>query len=126
MELIKGIARAIASLFGGADPKAGDKLSSSLDNVEKSLGPLGSALESVRNGLRKFFDFLQPILEKVKDVFGKIGDAIMDGLKGINYDKVMTFIQTTFLGGLAIGIKKLLGGIGIDVTGGTIDICQGK
>ena len=128
LELLKAMASAIASLFSGGDPATGKEISKTFDEMSESLGPMGAALESVIKVWEKFFEvaqdianFLQPILEDVVEVFKAIGDAVIEGLEGIDYDKVMTAIQTTFLVGLAIGVKKLLGGIGLDMTGGMVD-----
>ncbi len=128
LELLKAITGSIGDLFEGDSKKAGENFSDSMKNMQDSLGPLGKVLDVVVEAWEKFLglvqnvaDTLAPVYEGVKKIFSKVGDAIIAGLEGIDYDKVMTFIQTTFLGGLAIGVKKLLGGIGIDFTGGALD-----
>jgi len=128
LELLTAITASIGDLFKGDSAKAGENFSESMTKMKDSLGPLGKVLDVVVEAWEKFLGLVQnvaetlaPVYEGVKKIFSKVGDAIITGLEGINYDKVMTFIQTTFLGGLALGVKKLLGGIGIDFTGGALD-----
>ena len=128
LELLKAISSAIAGLFGGGDPASADEISASFDQMAESAGPLGEVLKALARVWEQFFnvmeqigEFILPILEDIRDVFASIGDAVVEGLEGVDYDKVMTAIQTTFLGGLALGVKKLLGGIGLDLTGGMVD-----
>jgi len=120
---LKNLSNLLSGLFSGdAEGAAND-----LDSLKKSLGPLGRILdgvtrawESFKDTLEEVVDVVRPVVVKVHDIFASIGHAIVNGLKSVSYDDVMTFIQTTFLGGIAVGVKKLLKGIGIDFSGGAI------
>jgi tape measure domain-containing protein len=124
-KVLENISKLIKGLFDGGDS---GNAASQFDALKDSLGPLAPILDGVNRAWNEFKDTLDqvvevvaPIVEKVHDVFAKVGDAIVSGLKSVNYEDVMTFIQTTFLGGIAIGVKKLLKGIGLDLTGGALD-----
>jgi tape measure domain-containing protein len=131
LRLLQGVADALTSLFsGGSEQRASSirETAIAFDELTGMLEPLRRVLKAVVDIWDKFLnitadvaDTLAPILTEIADIFSHIGDAIMEGLENVSYDEIMTFIQTTFLGGLAVGIKKLLGGIGIDLTGGGLE-----
>jgi tape measure domain-containing protein len=127
LKLLTGIAGAIFNLFGGVDAGGGDKVAGSMDKVKGAADPLASALDTLKqawdgfqNLLSDAKDFVSPWLDKIANALGSIGDAIGNALEGGNFDHVMTTLQTGFIGGIFLALKKGLGGFGGKL-GGVLD-----
>lgn len=118
LEIITSIASAIGGLFGGS----GDTFSAptgEMDKFGKVLTPIDQLVTRIKEAWASFTKVFNgakgtfsPWIEKIGQAFSDIGSAISDALKGGNFDKVMTTLQTGFIGGIFFAIKKAIGGGG--------------
>lgn len=124
VELLKGLAGAIGDLFG-ADTDSSD-IESSLDGVKTSAKPLADILDK----LSASWDTLVEALNDVKGAVAPVLNSIVDEIRGfaglvanaietMDWDSVFLALQTTFIGGLFLAIKKAIGG-GIEGIGGGV------
>jgi tape measure domain-containing protein len=126
IKLLGMLGDALGSLFEGGGDSSG--LSSSMDDMEKSLNPLTIALNAVSKGwnaflgvLEKVKDALGPMVQEIGAAFGGIGSAIANALVDADFEKFFDVIQTTLIGGIFLAIKKgFSGGVNIDLGGGVL------
>lgn len=117
IHLIEALAGAIANLFGGDHEGAANGLTKSLDDVNAHLGPLKKVIEvlsGVWDGLVTLMgrakDALQPWFDVMVGKLSGLGDVIANAFKNMDFEKVMSGIQTGLIAGLLVTLKKALGG----------------
>ena len=125
IKLLQGLAKALASVFGGSNSSAGEGAAKSFDDLGASLGPLAGLAEVVSaawNALMGVFakvgDLLQPVIGGFRDFGNQIANALSTG----GFENVFDVIQTALIGGIFLTIKKALGqGMNVDLGGGLME-----
>jgi tape measure domain-containing protein len=128
LELIRGLAAGLSSLFSSSDVGGAKQHIQDLKEFGKVLSPVERGITAVKEAWKKFSDvFAQfkqmasPWLDQISGVFSNLGTSIADGIKNANFDKVLLAFQTTFLGGIFLTLKKAVtGGKSFDITGGAL------
>ena len=125
IKLLQGLAKALASVFGGSNSSAGEGAAKSFDDLGASLGPLAGLADAVSaawNGLMGIFGKIGDILQPVTDSFANFGNEVANALKTGGFENVFDVIQTALIGGIFLTIKKALGqGLNVDLGGGLVD-----
>lgn len=129
LNLIISLARAIANLFTGSDPRAADGLNQALDNANARLGPLKRVIEVVVEAWDKLTGAmgaaktaLEPWFDKLVDTMSGFADSVANVFKNMSFDQVMSAIQTGLIGGILVMLKKQLGSGGVlSSLSGTLD-----
>jgi tape measure domain-containing protein len=121
IKLLQVLAQHLSGLFDGFD---GDKAAKGVENVGKKLNPLGRIMDTIRSGgdnLVKMFDHLLdnigPIFDKIFAFFQGVGDAISNGLSGVNFDHALKIVNTGLFAGLLLLLKNFLGKFKSDDSG---------
>ena len=127
IRMLKSIGSAIGSLFSNFE--GGDEAVALVDKFNKRLEPLKSiadrgrdAMDALSRALQRFFEFLRPFVDRVREAFGGLGEAIANSIKTGDFDKVLDVVNTGLLGGIVLLLKKFTsGGINVDLGGGLVD-----
>lgn len=116
IHLIGALVGAIANLFGGDHEGAANGLTKSLDDVNAHLGPLKQVIEvlsKVWDGLVTLMgrakDALQPWFDVMVGKLSGLGDTIANAFKNMDFEKVMSTVQTGLIAALLVTLKKALG-----------------
>jgi tape measure domain-containing protein len=125
IKLLQGLAKALASVFGGSNSSAGQGAAKSFDELGASLGPLAGLADIVSsawNGLMSVFAALGDLLAPVIGGFRDFGNQVANALSTGGFENVFDVIQTALIGGIFLTIKKALGeGFGVDFGGGFME-----
>ena len=129
LELIKAIASAVSDMFKGTDSGGADRLGEAMANLTDKSTPLGKVVNTVRDAWARFVNILnkvkeavEPMLTRVAEKLADFGSLVADAFKSADYSDVLAAIETTFIGGIFIAIKKAIGGgIGLDIGGGALE-----
>lgn len=112
IKLLQFVGSLIGALFSGFSSSNAVK---GIGDVTKKLGPLGKLGQIMQAVWSKVFDVLdnvwnafQKLAPKFAAFFSTLGKAIGDGLGGINFDDVLSTINTGLFAGLVLLIKKLV------------------
>lgn len=122
------IAAAIASLFGGFDPKSSAGISGAIGSITDKLPPLQKITDSVSKAWDKFVGILQnavpiftPLIQGLGNLFGSIVTFLTNSLQNMNFGAILHAIDTGLLVGIFVLFKKFFGGSSLkDVLGGGI------
>ena len=132
LQLLGNVAGLISGLFGGGDAEGASTFAGSVDKVNTALTPAEKLLKNVTRAWEGFKAMLSDIREKVEpwltQAAEKISDfagMIADAIKNADWDSVFLALQTSFLGGLFLTVKKALGGGISDIGGGLQDSIKG-
>ena len=125
IKLLQGLAKALASVFGGSNSSAGEGAAKSFDDLGASLGPLAGLAETVSAAwdalmgvFAKVGDLLQPVIGGFRDFGNQVANALSTG----GFENVFEVIQTALIGGIFLTIKKALGqGMNVDLGGGLME-----
>jgi tape measure domain-containing protein len=127
VELLKVLAGYIGDLFGGSDASEAENFAGSMDTVKDSAKPLADILDKLAtawNGLVDVFEKVKaqvkPVLEAVGEEIANIAGIIKSAIEGADWDSVFLALQTTFIGGIFLAVKKALGGGIADIGGGVM------
>lgn len=124
LQLFLGLSSAIFGLFDGADGSKADALKEGIDGVTRVVTPFEAAMARLQKVWHKLVDMFEdakdlvkPWLSKIREEMSRIGDALGSAMDSGNFDHFMTVLQTTFIGGIFLVIKRALsGGLG-QITG---------
>jgi tape measure domain-containing protein len=123
MELIGKLTSGLSHLFGGA---AGGKVAGNMGAIKDAADPLTGALHRLKgawDGLVKLFEqaknLVSPWLDKIGHELSRIGDVIKNAFSGENLGRTTSLIQTAFLGGIFLAIRKAIFG-GVTELGGAV------
>jgi tape measure domain-containing protein len=130
-DIIKALGSAFADLFSGLGSDQVQKAGESVKTVGDKVASLSDVFHHVVDAGKKVIETVNKIFEPFsKAVSGigheiaKIGTAIGNAFTGANFDHLIKVLQTTFLGGIFLTLRKGLTGT-IDVTGGALDKLKG-
>lgn len=131
LKLIVAIGKAIVGMFGGDKGDAAAGLSKSLSDVNDKLGPLKTVIDVVVKLWDKLVDVLgkakaalEPWFDAMVSKLSGFGQLIADAFANMNFDQVMSVIQTGLVGGIFVALKKGLGS-GISVFGDAFEGING-
>ncbi|QFG09132.1 tape measure protein [Arthrobacter phage Sporto] len=100
--------------FKGIDTSG---FTAAMGNLKESLGslkPTGETITKLWDGLvnifKKGLEIGRDMANKFGELFGGFGSGMADAAKGIDFNKILGLLGVGFLGGIAIMIKKFLGG----------------
>jgi tape measure domain-containing protein len=141
LNAIKMLANAMSSLFSGFKKDDADTVSDSIGKIgesgeeaEKGLSLVGNAVTTVGDVFGKFVASIEPTVQKVVDLFTELGHSIVDIFQGINFDAVLSTINTGLFAALTYMahnfMKDFKGGLfnveGLnDIVGNLNDIFEG-
>jgi len=124
IELFSHLAKIIFGLFGGEDDSKASALSGSLDKVGKAAGPLTPILDSLKkawDGIVKVFkeakEKASPWLDHIGEQISNLGATIGNALSNLDFNKAMGALQTAFIGGIFLALKKAISGNSGALTG---------
>jgi tape measure domain-containing protein len=127
--LIISLAKAIGNLFTGDSSNAADNFNNSIDAVNKRLGPFKSIIDTVGDGMHKLADLfsrakqaLEPWFSSMADKAKDFGDSVSQALGSLNFDQVMSGLQTGLMAGIFVTLKKAFAG---GASGGLISSIKG-
>ena len=120
LRIFKNIAEAIGSLFGGErEIKRIDAVTGKVVEFGEALTPLQQIVRRVKNiwgqftdGLEAAKEMVEPWLSQMVEKLKGFGDILADAFRDMDFSKVMQALQTGFIGGIFIMLKKALGGGG--------------
>lgn len=105
----------------GAD-KALENVSDKIAGLSSVTGFLGKVVGWVGDGLKSFFAFASPAIDRVVEAFSGLGPAIAKGFEGLDFGMVLDSINTGLFAGLVLMIKNFMGGgLDFDLTGGFLE-----
>ena len=120
VKLIKFLASAIGSLFGADTKGKGKEFEDTLSGVNKQLTPMKKVVQVVTDAWNGLVDALGQAKEALEPWFSQMvegvkdfGNLLADAFKGMDFDKVMSALQTGFIAGIFVMLKKALGGGGL-------------
>lgn len=133
IQYLKDFKTAMANLFGGMDPKAGDAVSKSVGRISDRIEHLKGLLEKAKdiwrpfgNALSKVADALDTAWQAVERWFAELGSRMAAAMQKGDFSALFDAINTTLLGGIAALIAKWMhGGINVDLTGGVLSSLTG-
>jgi tape measure domain-containing protein len=125
IQLFSQLAHLIGGLFGGGgDDAKATALSGSLDKVGKAAAPLTPIMESLKKAWDGFLHVLQqakdlaaPWLDNVGNLVSNLGTTLADAVKNLDFNKLMGVLQTGFIGGIFLVLKKAIQGSASSLTG---------
>jgi hypothetical protein len=116
LKLLGAVGAAIANLFGGSNADAGSQFESTLDGANAKLKPLKTIIDKVVDGWNAMVDAvgrvkeaLDPFISQIADKLSGVGDLLVDAFKSMDFNKVMSALQTGFIGGIFVVLKKAFG-----------------
>lgn len=126
ISLLKAFIGVIVDLVKGFDGLDGGKIGDIFQKRFAPLGKIGDGISKVWSRLLdilgRVFKVFQPLGDLFSDFFSNLGDAIENGLNGVDYNHILDGVNTGLLAGLVLLFKKFLsGGINIDLGGGVLD-----
>lgn len=121
-DVITDIGSFLMSLGGGSADAASaavGRLSDRFGSLKNLLGRFGD----IWSPLAKALDGVKPILDRawqgIKDWFSNLGDKLAEIFGPGEFDAVLDALNVSLLGGIALALKKFIGGgVGIDLGGG--------
>ena len=130
LELLRNIAGAIGGLFGAETDSSG--VQESLDGVRSSAKPLTDILDKLSGAwdwmvraLNDVAGAVKPVLDKIVTEIQGFAGLVANAIDSMNWDAVFLALQTTFLGGLFLAVKKAIGGGIGDIGGGVLENVNG-
>lgn len=119
LRLITGVASAVFSLFGGVDTSGARALADGMDEVGSAAAPLEQVFTTLRGAWDKLVSIFEdaknlvsPWLTQIGDYLSQFGSLVLEGFQNANFDQLMSFLQTGFVGGIFLAIRKGIGNIG--------------
>jgi tape measure domain-containing protein len=122
LHLLGALTSLLSGLFGGVGKAT--SATDGLNAVKGAAGPLAGVLNTLKkawDGLVQIFqqakDLVSPWLDKIGQELSGLAGIVKHAFEGENFDKVMSTLQTAFLGGLFIVIKKAITGATTELSG---------
>ena len=128
IKLLGKLGHAIGSVFSGFGQQAGGGFTAALGGMGAALTPLQKIMEGFKrvwdrfvSGFSKADTVLQPAIQGIANLFGSLGNAIGNSIRNMNFQSILSAIQTGLLGGIFLVIKKFFSGSKLsDLAGGGI------
>jgi tape measure domain-containing protein len=118
IDLISKFGHAISQAFSGNVIGKGAQSMSLLQRIIENVSYAWDQFVQHIQGAPNIF---KPALEGISQMFGGLGDAIAQALKGANFDAVFKVLEVGLLGGIFLTLKKALsGGLGNALAGGVL------
>jgi len=115
IKLLGVLGGALANLFG-IDLGTTQGLEDSFQGINDKLGPLSRVVDLVSRGLGALERLLggvktalDPWFAQMADKLSTIGDIFSNAFRDLDYDKIMSGLQTGLLAGIMLAIKKAIG-----------------
>lgn len=112
INLIRLLASRLGSLFDGFNSKDATK---SVTGLASNLSPLGKIMDAIASGGDKLvavidngLSHLGDYARQAIDFLSKVGTVISDALQGINFDNVLTTVNTGLFAGLLLLLKNFI------------------
>lgn len=106
IELIGKFGDAVSNAFGGDNVGvAGQQFSRLEIFIEAVQSAWDKFIDSISDGP----DVIRPALDGISEMFGGIGHAIAEALRGASFDSIFKVIEVGLLGGIFLVLKKGLG-----------------
>jgi tape measure domain-containing protein len=129
IQLLMRLKDILVGLFDGIDASDADRLLNSFDGLGNKLKPLNPILDAAKDAWGRFIstlqrakDVAQPAIDSIVHAFSNFADVLAEAFKSQNFDTVFEVLQTGLLAGIAVTIKKFLGGgLNIDFGGKALD-----
>jgi len=117
LTVLRNIGEAIAKLFGGGeDTRTLMEKRSELLRFGEALTPLERFINKVKDAWADFLDvfekgkaIVEPWLSQIADKLSGVGDILADAFRDLDFEKVMSGLQTGFIAGIFLVLKKALG-----------------
>lgn len=117
MTMIMAISKAIFGMFNTADPARAQSLGDAMEVIGEKVKPMADVLDKASGAWQKFQsilkdvgDLVSPWFQKIAEEISNLGHILADAIRNADFDMVFAALNTTFLGGLFLVIKKALGG----------------
>lgn len=111
INFIKDLAAALFTIFTFEAP--------SVDEVSDALEPLGRLGEVLLDlwtrlgeSVERVFGVFEPIVDAMLSFLGGVGDGIIEVFSDLDYDQILDTINTGFLGGLLVMVRRLATNLG--------------
>ena len=127
IELLGKLGSAIGNVFSGVGGKIGGGFTDALSGMGAAMTPLQKIMASFKSAWDRFVSgfsnagkILQPAISGIANLFGSLGNAIGNAIKGMNFQTILDTVRTGLLGGMFVIIKKFFssGGITNAIGGG--------
>lgn len=113
-KLIGVLLGALGSLF---NTDFGDSTANKVTALSDAMNPLSrlgqaaaKAWDGVVNALKAVANFLQPVIDTLRNALSQVGDVIAGAFSGANVEKMLAGIQVGLIAGIFLSIKKAIGG----------------
>ena len=111
------LGKAIANFFGQSIP---DKISGRFDSLSSGASKVSSAWSGLTTRLGGIISVFEKIGSYISTWFSELGKKIADSFSASDFNSVVDVINVGLLGGIAIMLKKFMGGFKVDLTGGLL------
>jgi tape measure domain-containing protein len=132
IQFLERMASAIGNLFSGFGSKTSGGFSSVVGGMAGALSPLQKVLAGAKiawddfwQGVGKVADKLKPGFKAIVDEIGNLGTQIGTALQNINWQGLLSVVQTGLLGGMYLVFKKFFSGLGEKAGGGIMSSITG-
>ncbi|HEX4499762.1 MAG TPA: tape measure protein, partial [Scandinavium sp.] len=132
IKFIERMASAIGSLFSGFGSKSSGGFSAVVGGMAGALSPLQKVLDGAKTAWDNFWQGVGDIATKLKpgfkaivDEIGNLGTQIGTALQNINWQGLLSVVQTGLLGGMYLVFKKFFSGLGEKAGGGIMSSITG-
>ena len=78
------------------------------EKISNGLKPLTKISETIKKVFDNLFQSAGKIVNKISEIFKKIGSAFLDAIKSPGFDKLSGFLNGSLMSGIIYGLKKII------------------
>lgn len=127
IKIIGQLTSGLSGIFSGGN--VGEGLSSAFRDMNAAMKPSQRAIEMATGAWKGFLEVMEsvgrvldPIVDRIGDAFGTIGETIATAFKTNNFEPVFDAVQTGLLGGIFLALRKGLSeGLNIGLAGNAME-----
>lgn len=98
----------IKEFFNGLKTMDSSSINNMSEKISNGLKPLTKISETIKKVFDNLFKSAGKIVNKISEIFKKIGSAFLDAIKSPGFDKLSGFLNGSLMSGIIYGLKKII------------------
>ena len=107
-DVFKKVIDKIKEFFNGLKTMDSSSINNMAEKISNGLKPLTKISETIKKVFDNLFQSAGKIVNKISEIFKKIGSAFLDAIKSPGFDKLSGFLNGSLMSGIIYGLKKII------------------
>lgn len=107
-DAFKKVIDKIKEFFNGLKTMDSSSINNMSEKISNGLKPLTKISETIKKVFDNLFKSAGKIVNKISEIFKKIGSSFLDAIKSPGFDKLSGFLNGSLMSGIIYGLKKII------------------